>query len=130
MVGWTLGCMLKGQTALLSSLDTEPADGHAHLTPPQIQSYFPGTQTLWISQFKIPWDKMSTSLSQTILRGKRANPADRRAMVRTVVAAMQEQCPNPNSYCVPKNYCVKISLDLCRHNWGRWTVGNRLLFTC
>uniref|UniRef100_A0A8C2HRA9 Uncharacterized protein n=1 Tax=Cyprinus carpio TaxID=7962 RepID=A0A8C2HRA9_CYPCA len=42
--------------------------------------------------------------SQAILRGHRANPADRRAMVRTVVAAMQKHCPNPN-----RAACVEIA---------------------
>uniref|UniRef100_A0A8C1MVV7 Uncharacterized protein n=1 Tax=Cyprinus carpio TaxID=7962 RepID=A0A8C1MVV7_CYPCA len=56
------------------------------------------------NQFEIPWDKMPASLSQAILRGHRANPADRRAMVRTVVAAMQKHCPNPN-----RAACIEIA---------------------
>ncbi|XP_053347925.1 uncharacterized protein LOC128518708 [Clarias gariepinus] len=89
------------QTISLSSVDPRLTDGHANLTPPQTQTRSPGlsltrTQNSWISQFGIPWDKIPASLSQALLSRQRAIPADRRAMVRTVVAAMQKHCTNPN----------------------------------
>ncbi|XP_052007877.1 uncharacterized protein LOC127661282 [Xyrauchen texanus] len=104
-----VNCVPNEKTVPFSSLDTELTVGHAHLTPPCTQFQNPGlsltkTQNSWISQFEIPWDKMPASLSQAILRGQRANPADRRAMVRTVVAAMQKHCPNPN-----RAACVEIA---------------------
>uniref|UniRef100_A0A8C6LRA2 Uncharacterized protein n=1 Tax=Nothobranchius furzeri TaxID=105023 RepID=A0A8C6LRA2_NOTFU len=83
----------------LCQVETE--NGQSCFTPLQTQSYNPGstllkTQNSWISQFQIPWEKMPASLSQTMLRGQRASPADRRAMVRTVVSTMQQHCSNPN----------------------------------
>ncbi len=88
------------QTGSLSSLDTSLIDEHVD-TPPHTQPHYPGPslikiQNSWTSQLEIPWDKMPASLSQAMSRGERANPADRRAMVRTVVCAMREHCPNPN----------------------------------
>ncbi|KAL7370621.1 hypothetical protein ABVT39_006055 [Epinephelus coioides] len=50
----------------------------------------------WITRFVVPWEKMSPALSLAISMGKRADPRDRIAMVRTVVEAMQVHCPNPN----------------------------------
>ncbi|KAL1279181.1 hypothetical protein QQF64_025854 [Cirrhinus molitorella] len=47
---------------------------------------------------------MPASLSQALLRGQRAKPADRRAMVRIVVASMQKHCTNPN-----RAACVEIA---------------------
>lgn len=91
------------------TLNMELTDGHAYLTPSRTQSQNPGlsltkTQNSWIHQFEIQWDKMPASLSQAIIKGHRAKPADRSAMVRTVVAAMQEHCPNPNRVA-----CVEIA---------------------
>ncbi|XP_042578958.1 uncharacterized protein LOC109106412 [Cyprinus carpio] len=99
----------KQTTVPFSSLDPKPTDGHSQSTPPRTQPHsnglsFTNTQNSWVSQFEIPWDKMPASLSQAILRGHRANPADRRAIVRTVVAAMQKHCPNPN-----RSACVEIA---------------------
>ncbi|XP_052472126.1 uncharacterized protein LOC128028836 [Carassius gibelio] len=96
-------------TVPFSFLDPKPTDGHSQFTPPRTQPHsnglsFTNTQNSWVSQFEIPWDKMPASLSQALLRGHRANPPDRRAMVRTVVAAMQKHCPNPN-----RAACVEIA---------------------
>ncbi|XP_070408800.1 uncharacterized protein [Nothobranchius furzeri] len=90
-----------GNVIPTSSLDIQRENGQSCFTPLQTQSYNPGstllkTQNSWISQFQIPWEKMPASLSQTMLRGQRASPADRRAMVRTVVSTMQQHCSNPN----------------------------------
>ncbi|XP_073791160.1 uncharacterized protein isoform X1 [Danio rerio] len=104
-----VSCVQNEQTRPSSSMDTRLTDGHAKLTPPQAQYHFPGssltkTQNSWISQFEIPWDKMPASLSQALLRGQRAHPADRRLMVRIVVAAMQKHCTNPN-----RAGCIEIA---------------------
>lgn len=111
------------QTVLLSSLNPKPTDEHSYFTSPRTQPHstglpFTNAQNSWVSQFSIPWDiflwdiflgiysniPKPASLSQAILTGHRANPADRRTMVRTVVAAMQKHCPNPN-----RAACVEIA---------------------
>ncbi|XP_067276269.1 uncharacterized protein [Pseudorasbora parva] len=108
-VDTNVNCVPNEQAVPFSSLDPKPTDGHAHLAPPHTQPHstglsFTNTQNSWVSQFEIPWEKMAASLSQAILRGQRAKPADRRAMVRIVVAAMQKHCPNPN-----RAACVEIA---------------------
>uniref|UniRef100_UPI0037E7D4C1 uncharacterized protein n=1 Tax=Semicossyphus pulcher TaxID=241346 RepID=UPI0037E7D4C1 len=62
------------------------------------------TRNSWISKLEIPWDKLPASLLQAITRGTKAFPADSRAMVRAVVDAMQEHCPNPN-----KAACIEVA---------------------
>ncbi|XP_063074168.1 uncharacterized protein LOC134464751 [Engraulis encrasicolus] len=54
------------------------------------------TQSSWIQGFSIPWDKMPATLLRSISKQERANPPDRRAMVRIVVDSMRRHCPNPN----------------------------------
>ncbi|XP_038148054.1 uncharacterized protein LOC119788016 [Cyprinodon tularosa] len=100
---------LSEETPPLSSVGADRGTGWSSFTPHQTQSYFPGSslakaQNSWILQFQIPWEQIPGSLSQAILRGQRASPADRRAMVRVVVSAMQQHCPNPN-----RAACIEIA---------------------
>ncbi|XP_065149445.1 uncharacterized protein [Paramisgurnus dabryanus] len=110
-VDTTANCVPNEQTGPVpvTTLNIELIDERSHPTPSCTQSRNSGlsltkTPNSWTHQFEIPWDKMPTSLSEAILRGHRANSADRRAMVRTVVAAMQKSCPNPN-----RAACVDIA---------------------
>ncbi|XP_063325341.1 uncharacterized protein LOC134624301 [Pelmatolapia mariae] len=54
------------------------------------------SNTSWISNFSVPWEKMPTRLSQALASGGMAHPEDRRIMIRTVVEEMRVHCPNPN----------------------------------
>ncbi|XP_039465190.1 mitogen-activated protein kinase kinase kinase kinase 2-like isoform X3 [Oreochromis aureus] len=49
----------------------------------------------WVSHLQIPWERFPLRLSHAITRGDRAQPEDRRSMVRIVVEAMQVHCRNP-----------------------------------
>uniref|UniRef100_A0A3P8P8F6 Uncharacterized protein n=1 Tax=Astatotilapia calliptera TaxID=8154 RepID=A0A3P8P8F6_ASTCA len=92
-------------------LFVEPDDIKPFLTPIQsrrlVQVFrkasgqLPSTQpnvsnTSWISNFSVPWEKMPTRLSQALATGGMAHPEDRRIMIRTVVEGMRVHCPNPN----------------------------------
>ncbi|XP_076149449.1 uncharacterized protein LOC143133585 [Alosa pseudoharengus] len=92
-------------TQSLSLLDTSLTEEHRH-TPPRTAttSTLIQNQNAWVQNFAIPWDKMPARLSRSISRGKRADPADRRSMIRTVVGAMQEHCANPN-----RTACVEMA---------------------
>ncbi|XP_073791161.1 uncharacterized protein isoform X2 [Danio rerio] len=95
-----VSCVQNEQTRPSSSMDTRLTDGHAKLTPPQAQYHFPGssltkTQNSWISQFEIPWDKMPASLSQALLRGQRAHPADRRLMQTATKTSIEKDMNLP-----------------------------------
>ncbi|XP_038128756.1 uncharacterized protein LOC119774988 [Cyprinodon tularosa] len=112
---------LSEETPPLSSVGADRGTGWSSFTPHQTQSYFPGSslakaQNSWILQFQIPWEQMPVSLSQAILRGQRASPADRRAMVRVVVSAMQQHCPNPNRAACIEGTMHSQSLLLSRQN--------------
>ncbi|XP_062844373.1 uncharacterized protein LOC134303045 [Trichomycterus rosablanca] len=99
------------QAGSLSSLDILMTDGHVQTSNPTLPHYpgssFIKTQNSWLSQLEIPWDKMPASLTLAVSRGERANPADRRAMVRTVVSAMQNHCPNPN-----RAACAEVAKEI------------------
>ncbi|XP_062865601.1 uncharacterized protein LOC134328435 [Trichomycterus rosablanca] len=99
------------QAGPLSSLDILMTDGHVQTSNPTLPDYpgssFIKTQNSWLSQLEIPWDKMPASLTLAVSRGERANPADRRAMVRTVVSAMQNHCPNPN-----RAACAEVAKEI------------------
>ncbi|XP_056608546.1 uncharacterized protein zgc:113210 isoform X1 [Triplophysa dalaica] len=62
------------------------------------QTFFPycPSNSSWIRNFQVPWDRMSSDLAHATSSGKRARPGSRREFVRIVVAAMQVLCPNPN----------------------------------
>lgn len=62
------------------------------------QSFIPScpSNSVWVRNFQVPWNRMSPDLAQATSTGKRARPGARREFVRIVVAAMQVLCPNPN----------------------------------
>uniref|UniRef100_A0A8C6M9V8 Uncharacterized protein n=1 Tax=Nothobranchius furzeri TaxID=105023 RepID=A0A8C6M9V8_NOTFU len=53
------------------------------------------TQSSWVSDFQIPWQRFPFRLSQAITCGVRAHPEGRRSMVRIVVEVMQVHCKTP-----------------------------------
>ncbi|XP_026001371.1 uncharacterized protein LOC113008281 isoform X1 [Astatotilapia calliptera] len=73
-----------------NSLCSAQASGQLPSTQPNVSN------TSWISNFSVPWEKMPTRLSQALATGGMAHPEDRRIMIRTVVEGMRVHCPNPN----------------------------------
>ncbi|XP_030013649.1 uncharacterized protein LOC115435407 isoform X2 [Sphaeramia orbicularis] len=101
------GCLSNEETTPLSFSDLSWKD--VRMLHPFAQSKPPGAslrkaKNLWINRLEIPWDKFPTSLTQAMSRGVRANPSDRRQMVRAVVHAMQEHTPNPS-----RAACVEVA---------------------
>ena len=49
----------------------------------------------WVSEFSIPWDQLNPGFSHCLKNNSRLHPADRRAMVRTVIAEAVKIRPQP-----------------------------------
>ncbi|XP_074531998.1 uncharacterized protein LOC141795124 [Halichoeres trimaculatus] len=102
-------CVLKNQDTIDNTVPNEWTAPLSFSDTLHTQPLRPGpslikAQNSWISKLEIPWDKCPASLLQAITRGTKACPADKRAMVRAVVSAMQEHCPNPN-----KAACIEVA---------------------
>ncbi|XP_072571034.1 uncharacterized protein [Paramormyrops kingsleyae] len=64
----------------------------------------PVQSATWLSDFQIPWGKMTPNLQTCLAQGKRPEASDRRHMVRVIVDSIREVCLNPS-----KQQCSQIA---------------------
>lgn len=67
----------------------------------------PVQNAAWVSDFQIPWGKMTPNLRTCLAQGKRPEASDRRHMVRVIVDSIREVCLNPT-----KRQCSEIAQSI------------------
>uniref|UniRef100_A0A8C2HVC6 Uncharacterized protein n=1 Tax=Cyprinus carpio TaxID=7962 RepID=A0A8C2HVC6_CYPCA len=82
--------------------------GSSQVTNPSpISTPVPVQSAAWVSDFQIPWGKMTPNLRTCLAQGKRPEPSDRRHMVRVIVDSIREVCLNPT-----KRQCSEVAQSI------------------